>query len=191
MRKFVPFSHRDYKLCMGPVVLLLCLSWLMCFVIIPSSGADSRDGDYVASIWEKEKKDGHIDFWSIEERYEHEQQWVDYLLTRDGDPYMDSLNGLPDDDDIKQDAARELSIKAVKEKFGNKAFEDGREWIGESVYFLDYFTGAHEWRFCFYSKPSGSKSEPIPYYEAWIDAKTGEVNKVYTHDEIISLNPDR
>jgi hypothetical protein len=186
------------------MVLAITCVFLVSLLIGVSSLADEADnayqkmvGAFIEAEYQGQLEKGPIDFWTIEERFAFEQPWIDLrkeIIERGDDPFRTAFFGLPDEADIGQDAAQELAMQAVKDEFGEKAFDDSRMWDEVSVYFWDYFAGEkenqHEWRFIFYSRAAESKQESIPYYEAWIDAKTGNVNKVFIWSEL-DINPER
>lgn len=142
--------------------------------------------------WGKEQAEkGHIAFWSIEDKYEFEEPWQELISTNENDPYRDAVFGLPDENDIKQDDARALAIAAIKDKFGEDAFDVARIWDREAIYFWDCYSGAHEWVFDFYSKAENDIFESFPYYSVRIDAKTGNIRNADIHADIIEGNYGR
>ncbi len=182
-------------LCCITVVFLMMTTQLAAFAG-EGTTPQMTEKDLMKASHEKQLKDGHIDFWSIEERHEFEKPFVEYLLAQVDNPYHMPLNGLPGEGDISLEKANELAIEAVKAEFGEGAFDDGRVWWErECVYFFEFFgnerDGDHEWRIRFDSRAKGSKKAPIPYYEVWLDAKTGEVNKVFTDRDFLKSNPGR
>ncbi len=206
-QKFAPMPKRSYDLMMAVAqsvqeekIQKKKVSWGLVFalvlVCIAAVALAATMLDLMKASHEKQLQDGHIDFWTIEERYAFEQPYVDSLLAEADNPYHMPLNGLPDESDVQQDEAREIAVNAVKQEFGDNAFDDGRVWgEKESVYFFVYFgnerDGDREWRFAFYSRAAESKQDPIWHYEVWIDAKTGEVTKAFTDTDFLENNPGR
>lgn len=152
---------------------------------------ERTEKEFLKAEHEAQLEKGHIDFWTIEDRYEFEKPWQDMIRARTDDIYRKAVFGLPDENDIMQEEAVKIARTAVEQEYGEGAFAENRTWDRESIYFWDYYTGEHEWQITFYSKENTSKNESIPFYNVRIDAKSGQVNKVDTFSELIKSNPGR
>lgn len=171
--------------------LLWLLVLMMSMPLMAVAGEERTEEAFIKALHAAQVEKGHIDFWTVEERFEFQEPWQDMIRARTDDPYRKALFGLPDAADIDQDRAVQLAKDAVRKAYGNQAFDAGRDWDRESIYFWVYDTGEHEWQITFYSKESGSSAESIPYYDVRIDAKLGTVTKVETFSDLIRSNPGR
>lgn len=115
--------------------------------------------------------------WTVQEKYDLDQQFIDYLRAI---PNNTAFSALPGDGDLSEADALAAALAAVTEKYGDTAFDPAltREDV---VALTAYDSGERIWSFDFFMTKEGGSVEKI--YHVFIDSPTGEILDVNAGEE--------
>lgn len=111
--------------------------------------------------------------WTIEQKYELQQAYLDEIQAFSENTVFE---GMPEADEVQQDDAVALAMKAVTDKYGDAAFDASLE-RQDVISFHVYTTGERLWVFDFFMR--SATNEVMAIYHVQLDAVTGDVIEVH------------
>ena len=115
--------------------------------------------------------------WTIEQRYAFAQAYIDVIEAL---PYYSSIASLPTEEELQQEEAIEVAMRAVVDTYSRDAFHASLK-RQDVIAFNAYTTGERLWEIDFFLYRAENDVQAI--YHTIIDAVTGELLSVDAGEE--------